>query len=367
VGSGTITATVTLTATATITPTGTARALPVPSGPTVIPLEFEESVAQLGSQEVIDVDINPKNPREVYALVKGDGIYRSSNGGDSPWARLNLDGRGLVALAIDPTNPTRLYGPTWNAVLKSIDGGNSWDAKTNGLVANRSVDVLVVHPNRPDTLYGGVGENLVVSTDGGESWQSQEYGVGLGVARFFAIVVDPFVEDTIYVAGLAGSIYKSQNGGRTFVAMPYNTGEGTYGLAAHPAQPDVYLAGVNSAQAGIVRTTNGWDFESVSTGLVYGGADSAYSALTYAPSNPSIVYAGSGYESNPDAKGIFKSTDGGTTWNRINVGLTTNPDTGFPYYVKSIAVHPTNPDVVFAATGSGLFQSVDGGLTWVLK
>ncbi len=362
--SGTVTMTISLTATPTITPT---RAAPIVTGPTVIPLESDEVVAQLGSREVIDVDLNPRNPREVYALIKGDGIYRSSTGGDGPWARLKLDGRGLVALAIDPTNPTRLYGPTWNAVLKSTDGGNTWDAKTNGLVANRSVDVLVVHPTWPDILYGGVGENLVVSTDGGESWRSQEYGVGLGVARLFDIVVDPFAPDTIYVAGLAGSIYKSQDGGRTFVAMPYNTGEGAYGLAAHPTQPDFYLAGVNSAQAGIIRTQNGWDFESVSIGLIYGGADSAYSAITYAPGNPSIVYAGSGYESNPDAKGIFKSTDGGATWSRINVGLAINPDTGFPYYVKNIVIHPTNPDIVFAATGSGLYQSVDGGANWALK
>jgi pSer/pThr/pTyr-binding forkhead associated (FHA) protein/photosystem II stability/assembly factor-like uncharacterized protein len=362
--SATITATVTLTVTPTLTPTRTA---PIAIGPTLIPLDSDEAVAQLGSREVIDVDLNPRNPREVYALVKGDGIYRSSAGGDGPWARLKLDGRGLVALAIDPTNPTRLYGPTWNAVLKSTDGGNTWDAKTSGLVANRSVDVLVVHPTRPEILYGGVGENLVVSTDGGESWRSQEYGAGLGVARLFDIEVDPFAPDTLYVAGLAGSIYKSQDGGRTFVSMPVNTGEATYSLAAHPTQPDVYLAGINSAQAGIIRTTNGWDFESVSIGLIYGGADSAYSAITYAPGNPNIVYAGSGYESNPDAKGIFKSIDGGITWSRINVGLATNPDTGFPYYVKSIAVHPTNPDIVFAATGSGLYQSVDSGATWVLR
>jgi hypothetical protein len=330
-------------------------------------LEIDGSIPELGTQEVIDVDFNPKNPQEIYALVKGDGIYRSSNGGDGPWAKMKLDASGLVALVIDPTDPTRLYGPTWNAVLKSTDGGNTWAANTTGLISNRAVDVLTIHPTRPDTLYGGVGETLVVSTDGGASWSSLGYGNGLGVVRFYQIVVDSFKPDTVYVAGQGAAIYKSEDGGRNFLPMPYDTGEGSYGLAAHPTQKDVYLAGINSPQAAIIKTENGWDFESVSTGLIYGGADSAYAAITYAPSNPNIVYAGSGYESNPDAKGIFKSTDGGQTWSNISYGLRINKDTSFPYYVKSIAVHPTNPDILFVATGSGLYQSIEGGANWKLK
>lgn len=359
-----LTQTATLTVSVTVTAT---RNVAAAAGPTVIPLEFTESTPELGSREVIDVDFNPKNPAEVYALVKGDGIYRSSTGGDGPWAKLPVDGASLVALVIDPADPTRLYGPTWNAVLKSTDGGNTWEAKMNGLVANRTVDVLVIDPQNPHILYGGVGETMVVSTDGGESWQSQEYGAGLGVARLHQIVVDPFNPATIYVAGLGAAVYKSVDSGRSFLPMPFNTGEGAYGLAAHPAQKDALLAGVNSSQAAIIRTQNGWDFEPASTGLIYGGADSAYSALAYAPSNPAIVYAGSGYESNPKAKGVFKSTDGGASWFDVSNGLRRNPDTGFPYYIKAIVVHPANPASVFLATGSGLYRSVDGGQSWQLR
>lgn len=353
-----------LPATSTQTPT---RAVPVVSGPTAIPLKSDVSVDQLGSREVVDVDFNPKNPREVYVLVKKDGIYRSINGGDGPWARMNLDGSALIALAIDPINPSRLYAPTWNAVLKSTDGGNTWDPKTNGLLSNRTVDVLTIDPTDPNTLYGGVGERLVVSTDAGENWISQGYGEGLGVGRFFDIVIDPFNSDIIYVGGLAGSIYKSVDAGRTFVQLPYNTGQGAFSLAAHPTQKNVYLAGVNSSEAGIIKTLNGVDFFSVSSGLIYGGADSAYSAIVYAPGDPNIVYAGSGYEDERLAKGIFKSIDGGETWTNISYGLRIDQNTGYPYYVKSIAVHPANPNLVFAATGSGLYKSVDGGVNWSLQ
>jgi hypothetical protein len=351
-----------------VTPTPTPIwVVPAAAGPTVIPINSNESIDRIGVTEVIDIDLNPQNPDEVYALVKRDGLYKSSSGGDGPWLKLPVDAAGLVALVIDPTNPARFYAPTWNAVLKSTDGGNTWDAKTNGLISNRAVDVLVVDPKRPIRLYAGIGENLVVSIDGGESWTSLGYGEGLGLGRLHQIVVDPFNVDIVYVAGLASAVYKSTDAGRTFIPMPYNVGQGAYGLVAHPAQQDVYLAGINSATAAIIETKNAWDFESVSTGLIYGGADSAYSAIAFAPGNPAIVYAGTGYEDNRYAKGLFKSVDGGQNWANISTGLSINRDFGLPFYIKSIAVHPTNPNIVFVATGGGLSKSVDGGASWSLR
>lgn len=314
------------------------------------------------------MDINLKNPKEVYALVKGDGIYKSSNGGDGPWAKMKLDGSAITTFVIDPTNPARFFAPTWNAVVRSDDGGNTWKAFGNGLsTANRVVDVVIVDVESPNVVYAGIGSTLVVSTDGGENWASDEYGHGLGGGRITSIVVDPFNHDIIYVGGEFGSIYKSVDSGRNFLQLAFGTGRGTFGLVAHPTQKGVYLAGINSYDAGIIKTENGADFQSASNGLVYGGADSAYSGLIYAPSNSNIVYTGSGYEDDRFAKGIFKSTNGGQDWTKISNGLSINPATGQPHYVKSIAVHPTDPDIVFAATGGGLYKSIDGGQNWGLQ
>ncbi|MBN1217647.1 MAG: hypothetical protein JXM69_01865, partial [Anaerolineae bacterium] len=352
----------------TATPTPTPVPTRVAAGPTLVPLKSGESIAEIGARAVIDVDLNLKNPREVYALVKGDGIYKSTNGGDGPWTRMELDGSALTAFVIDPHNPARFFAPTWNAVLNSADGGNSWKAFGNGLSsANRVVDVVTVDPTDPNILYAGIGDTLVVSTDGGQNWTSLGYGNGLAGGRLTHIVVDAFNHDLIYVAGFFGSIYKSFDSARNFTSLAYGVGQGVFGMAAHPTQKDVYLVGINSADAGIIKTENGGDFVSVSNGLIFGGADSAYSAITYAPGNPNIVYAGSGYEEDRLAKGIFKSSNGGQSWKAINNGLSTNPATGFPHWVKSIAVHPSNPNLVFAATGGGLYKSTDGGESWTLK
>jgi serine/threonine-protein kinase len=358
---------ITPTLTPTRLPAQVTPATPTPAGPTVIAVNFEETIDEIGAREVIDVDLNPKNPREVYALVKRDGLYKSNDGGDGPWLKLPVDGLGVVAFVIDPTNPAQFYAPTWNAVLKSSDGGNIWTANTNGLSGNKIVDTVTVNPVNPNILYAGIGENMVVSTNGGQTWTSSGYGEGLGVSKIYSLVVDPFAPKTLYVAGLAGSIYKSEDGGVTFSQLPDNIGQGAFSMVAHPSQRNVYLAGINSATAAIIKTEDGFRFSPVSSGLVYGGADSPYNTIVYAPSNPNIVYAGSGDEENQLAKGIFKSTNGGAEWQQISDDLPRNPDTRQSYYVKSLAVHPTNPNIVFAATGGGLYQSVDGGSSWLLR
>ncbi|HVR06524.1 MAG TPA: hypothetical protein VMW75_00625 [Thermoanaerobaculia bacterium] len=74
-------------------------------------------------------------------------------------------------------------------------------------------------------------------------------------------------------------------------------------------------------------------------------------ALAYAPSQPTVVYAGL------DGGGVHRSDDGGATWTPAGFGLD-NP------VVTSLAVDPTNPDAVYAATERGFFRSADGGRTW---
>lgn len=351
----------------TLTPTPTDT--PTPRGPTPIPVTFVDTVDGFGRVEITDVDLNPANPQEVYVLVKGDGIYKSFDSGEGSWGRIDLNGAGITGLVMAPNNPAVIYAGTWNAVLKSVDGGNTWRAYGGGLsTANRSVDVLVPHPTDPNIIYGGIGASLVVSTDGGQNWQSDFYGNGLQAGgRLTSIAFSTGNPNTMLVGGEFGSFYKSVDAGRTFQQLAYSVGSGTYSIVAHPSRTDVFLAGINSNSAAIVRTTNAADFISSSNGLIFGGADSAYSAITYAPSNSEIIYVGSGYENDAYAKGIFKSIDGGDSWNGISAGLNVNAATGLPHYVKSIVVHPTNPNIVFAATGGGLFKSTNGGQTWVIQ
>ncbi len=139
---------------------------------------------------------------------------------------------------------------------------------------------------------------------------------------------------------------------------PGNVGGRTRALLIHPTTPNVmYAAGV---AGGVWRSTNSGASWQPLTDLL---ANIAVSSLAFDPGNPNVMYAGTGegyfnYNSIRGA-GIFKTTDGGNTWQQLS-GTTTADF----YYVNDIVVSPNNAQRVYAATGEGVWRSTDGGATW---
>ncbi|HEY3293954.1 MAG TPA: T9SS type A sorting domain-containing protein [bacterium] len=136
-------------------------------------------------------------------------------------------------------------------------------------------------------------------------------------------------------------------------------------IAWHPTNTNIIYAG--SASGGLWKTTNaGANWFPLTDNL----PSLAVGAVALDPSNPNIVYMGTGEGAfNVDAvygAGIFKSTDGGTTWNVTGMSWTQFQGRA----VNKIIVHPTNPQILWAATnianGGGVFKSTDGGANWML-
>ncbi len=137
-------------------------------------------------------------------------------------------------------------------------------------------------------------------------------------------------------------------------------------LAVDEADPSTFYVGV--ATGGVWKTINGGStFESMfddQTMLSVGD-------ITLAPSNPNVVWVGSGEpqnrQSSPWGMGVFRSTDAGRTWTHLGLEAT--------HHISRIQVHPRNPDVAYVAAmgrlwGSnperGVYRTMDGGETWDL-
>lgn len=149
---------------------------------------------------------------------------------------------------------------------------------------------------------------------------------------------------------------------------PFRTGGWITDIAVPdaPLHDHLYTIYAASRSGGLWKTTNGgvtWEAISDSVDLA------AIGAVAIAPSNPSIVWAGSGDQANArssySGKGVFKSTDAGRTWQLMGL-----PDS---HHIGRIVIHPTNPEVVYvAAMGHlfsrnderGVFRTTDGGQTW---
>ena len=135
-------------------------------------------------------------------------------------------------------------------------------------------------------------------------------------------------------------------------------------LAVNEADPRILYVG--TATGGVWKTTNhGTTWEAVFTGE----STASIGAITLAPSNPNIVWVGTGEpqnrQSSPWGDGVYKSTDGGRTWQHMGLRRT--------LHISRIRIHPRDPDIVYVAAVGGLwgpnpergvFKTTDGGETW---
>ncbi len=125
-------------------------------------------------------------------------------------------------------------------------------------------------------------------------------------------------------------------------------------IAFDPVDPDVIWVG--SPSGGLWKTTTGgFDWISSTQDLPSLGV----SAILIDHTNPSVMYIGTGDRDAGDAYGIgvYRSTDGGETWEPWNSGIGN-------YVVGRLLMHPTNNMIIYAATNGGLFRSANGGATW---
>src|SRR5690349_18061527 len=161
---------------------------------------------------------------------------------------------------------------------------------------------------------GGAGDGSASTSGALGTWQS--LGPGNVGGRTRALLIDPSNPDTMYAAAVAGGIWKTTNGGTSWAPL------------------DDFLANI------------------------------AVTCLAVDPSNPTTIYAGTGEGFfNADGvrgAGIFKSTDAGAHWTRLTSTIS-NSDF---FFVNDIVVSPANGQHVYAATRSGVFRSLDGGNTW---
>src|SRR5215475_7574471 len=199
--------------------------------------------------------------------------------------------------------------------------------------------------------------------------------------RVVDIAVDPVAADTIYVAAATGGVWKSIDRGARFTSIWPAANPQSMGALVMTASGTLF-AGTGEANpgGGSIMYGGGGIFRSVDGGATWqrvGLANSgAIGRLVIDPTDPQRIFAAvTGRLYNPGGqRGVYESTDGGSTWRRVLAG--DNSTTG----AVDLAIDPTNPNRVFAAmwdhlrepdlrtyggVGSGVYRSTDGGTTWL--
>jgi photosystem II stability/assembly factor-like uncharacterized protein len=292
------------------------------------------------------------------------------------------------------SHPYTFYMGVCNGgVWKTTDAGTTW-APIFDEQPTQSIGAIAIAPSDPRIIYVGSGEGLhrpdlsvgdgvYKSTDAGRTWTH----LGLREAQQIPeIAVDPRNPDRLFVAVLGHpygpnperGIYRSTDGGRTFNQV-LTRGEniGARDVDIDSSNPDVVYATFwedrqgpwenaawNGTGGGVFKSTDGGTTWRPLTGGLPPGL--LHAEITIAPSRPQRVYAivatvGGGGRGGQAAGGVFyRSDDAGETWTKP----TTDDRAGNQRVSESnIVVHPGNPDDVIV-TDIVSFRSTDGGNTW---
>ncbi len=267
----------------------------------------------------------------------------------SPW---------IFDIAISPSDHMTIYACSEaDGILKSTDGGESWREINEGLNAATVMDAEI-DPVTGFIYIGTLYYGIYRSTDGGGSWQKISHNIYSSECRDFS--VNPRNPDSVYVATMNG-VYRSMDGARSWQEVDLEfpaDDERTYGVAIDPYDPDfIYVSFFNyrePIEGGIFRSTDGGDsWEIFSNGLPDGRYYGDIEVADYGNGTRRLFMA---------AVGLYYSDDLGESWHLCQGGLPED------FYYGTLAVSPVDPDLVFVSDWDDprrIYRSEDGGQTWL--
>jgi photosystem II stability/assembly factor-like uncharacterized protein len=262
-----------------------------------------------------------------------------------------MSGRIAAIDAIREGKRLTVYiGSASGGVWKSVNGGTTYKPVFDKQ-AVQSIGALAIDRRNPKVVWAGTGESwtrnsvsigdgIYKSVDAGETWTNMGLPDSERIAK---IIIDPSDSNTVYacVPGKLWSdsddrgVYKTSDGGKSWtkVLKGTNASTGCSMMSIDPQNPKTLFAGM-------------WDFRRKGWTFRSGGEST----------------------SAPSGSGLFKSTDGGATWNDLNgAGLPAKP-----WGRVAVSVAPSRPNVVYAFVEAeppmnGLYRSDDSGRTWELR
>ena len=275
------------------------------------------------------------------------------------WEAIGPSGGYLRSVVISPTDENIIYAATWRdpcKIVKSTDCGATWVKQGSYPEYNYC---LAIDPIDAENLYAGCYERVYRSTNSGTNWNSAY----LADIMIYDLEVHPTNPLVVYAAGRKYTssnyevvIVKSTNSGIDWMTTVIASGSSAaaYGMAIDPVDPDnIYVCGYvfsgTTYYPKVFKSTDGGsNFTDISWSSTVG-----YYAQTIAvhPTNNNIVYAGTYND------GIYRSTDSGSSWTKVT-------SYNFASYM---ATTPVQPDLVFASAYSYVYRSTDAGITWTVQ
>ncbi len=293
-------------------------------------------------------------------------------------------GRSTAVTGV-PGSPHSFFMGSSGGVWRTDDAGGTWTNVSDSAFETGSIGAIAVAPSDPNVVYVGTGQGTLranvsigfgvyKSTDGGRTWRSS----GLrGAGQIAKIRVHPTNPDLLYAAVIGNpfgpsedrGVFRSRDGGATWQKILFVSAKtGVTDLAMDPSNPRVLYAAAwtgqrlpwtivsGSAESGLYKSTDGGDsWEKLAGGLPTGVVGKI--GIAIAPANTDRVWAM--VEAEPSVAGLYRSDDAGHSWTRFE----TNQKRRLfqrSWYFTSVFADPKNENALYVLNVNS-FHSEDGG------
>jgi photosystem II stability/assembly factor-like uncharacterized protein len=317
----------------------------VNGGTTYKPMFDKQPVQSIGA-----IAIDPRAPKTIWvgtgeswtrnSVSIGDGIYRSTDGGEN-WTNLGLkDSERISKILIDPKDSDTVYacvpGKLWNdseerGVYRTTDGGKTWNKILKGANLSTGCSMISMNSQNPKFLFAGM-------------WDFRRKGW-----TFRSGGESP-------TAPSGSALYQSTDGGTTWSELDEKTARGLpskpwgrIAVTIAPSNPDVVYALIESTRSALFRSSDGgktWQERDRSNMMVW--RPFYFANLIVDPKNETKLY-------KPDL-GLIMSEDGGKSFSGVSGGAHGD--------FHDIWVDPDNTNHLIAGDDGGVWYSYDGSNTW---
>lgn len=285
-----------------------------------------ERFPSFSARRVTTLAIDPLLPATIYAGTMGDAVYKSPDGGQH-WLPHNVGLKEHVSFVnqfvFHPALSEKIYIATTVGAFLTKDGGREWEERMNGMKEVHIVTSIAINPKDPTILFGGTTGGMYRTEDGAMLWKKINNGLipeselmasmALGVN---AIEIDRTNPDIVY-AGTTKGLFRTANRGEEWERI----GESLIdpfisSILLHPTEPSqLYVGGPK----GVWKSSDGGKtWRAMNQGI----ATLNIRALAMNPKNPQVLYAGT------NGSGLYRSTDAGTIWTSVPLKAAPQPSVG---------------------------------------
>jgi len=337
------------------------------------------------SGRISAIDAVDKNPGIVYVGAASGGLWKSKNWGTTFKPVFDKYNLSIGAITIDQNHPDTVWagtGEVWvrnstsvgDGIYRTTDGGETW--KKMGLEKSERIAKIIIHPKNPDLIYVAVPGNLWNSSsdrglyktaDGGKTWDKILYlDENTGCSD---VAMDAQNPDILYAGmwefrrtpwsfssgGKGSGLYRSSDGGKTWSKITKDLPEGMQGrvaISVSPVKSDIVYSLIEAKNTALYRSGDkGIGWKKISESQSVGDRPFYFSNLITDPIDTNVLYK-PGFS-------LYKSLDGGKTFGSAAVE-------GGNYHSDCHVLYVSKKDnnFIYLGTDGGVYLSLDKGNTW---